>query len=192
MDKGFNMNKIKDISNQKFGKLLVIKFDSVDNGNSKWNCLCDCGNEKIVRAMDLKSHTVQSCGCLVKELRSHKRNLNSVRWTGYMEISGTHFGNIKYSARQRNIKFDLTIEYIWDLFIKQNRRCAISNIELVFSKTKRCFGTTASLDRIDSSKGYIERNVQWIHKDINYMKTDMLDKEFINWCKIIVDYQRIK
>ena len=36
-----------------------------------------------------------------------------------------------------------------------------------------------SLDRIDSSKGYEENNVQWVHKDINLMKNKYDNKYFI-------------
>jgi hypothetical protein len=45
--------------------------------------------------------------------------------------------------------------------------------------------TTASLDRIDSSKGYIEGNVQWIHKHINKMKNNFNESYFIEICKKI-------
>ena len=31
---------------------------------------------------------------------------------------------------------------------------------------------TASLDRIDSTKGYVRGNIQWVHKDINWFKRD--------------------
>ena len=53
---------------------------------------------------------------------------------------------------------------------------------------KRKSDGTASLDRIDSSKGYIEGNIQWVHKDINRMKGDSSDNDFIKLCKIISDF----
>jgi hypothetical protein len=45
---------------------------------------------------------------------------------------------------------------------------------------------SASLDRIDSSKGYVKGNVQWTHKTVNIMKQAMSDEELIDWCKVIV------
>ena len=45
---------------------------------------------------------------------------------------------------------------------------------------------TASLDRIDSSKGYIEGNVQWVHKRVNLMKGNMSTENFIEWCNLVV------
>ena len=47
---------------------------------------------------------------------------------------------------------------------------------------------TASLDRIDSSKGYIQGNIQWVHKRINQMKWDSEENDFINWCKLVANH----
>lgn len=59
-----------DLVGKRFGKLTVIK----DNGSVKessgetrrtWLCKCDCGNETIVKTINLQSGDTQSCGCLV-------------------------------------------------------------------------------------------------------------------------------
>jgi hypothetical protein len=42
-----------------------------------------------------------------------------------------------------------------------------------------------NIDRIDSNQGYIEGNIQWVHKDVNIMKMKMTDEKFIGWCHII-------
>ena len=46
---------------------------------------------------------------------------------------------------------------------------------------------TASIDRIDSNKGYIEDNVVWVHKDINIMKNKFSKEYFLMLCKKIVE-----
>ena len=69
-----------------------------------------------------------------------------------------------------------------ELFLKQNRKCALTGQSIFFAKTTREHDskqTTASLDRIDSNNGYIEGNVQWVHKKLNMMKQAMPDQEFI-------------
>lgn len=55
---------VKDLTDKRFGKLLVVSRDISKNGCSQWKCICDCGNIKIVRASDLSSNSVRSCGCL--------------------------------------------------------------------------------------------------------------------------------
>lgn len=45
--------------------------------------------------------------------------------------------------------------------------------------------TTASLDRIDSNRGYTQDNVQWVHKDVNKMKMDLNQQIFVELCRAI-------
>lgn len=71
-----NMKKIQylgvqklrdDLIGQKFGKLKVLSLNTDLSGKGKksfWNCLCDCGNECIVRGHSLKNGHTQSCGCI--------------------------------------------------------------------------------------------------------------------------------
>lgn len=62
------------IAGERFGRLVVLNRDfSKESRKSYWLCLCDCGNEKIVRGDTLKEGKTQSCGCLHKE--SSKVNL---------------------------------------------------------------------------------------------------------------------
>ena len=44
---------------------------------------------------------------------------------------------------------------------------------------------TASLDRKNSSLDYTKDNIQWVHKDVNYMKMSLSEKYFIKLCKLI-------
>ena len=48
--------------------------------------------------------------------------------------------------------------------------------------------STASLDRIDSSEGYVPGNVQWVHLVVNDLKSNMPQEEFLNWCRDIAAY----
>ena len=60
------MGQAKDLSNQRFGK-LVVQYSTekrADQGSIVWHCLCDCGNECEVTARRLIRGKVRSCGCL--------------------------------------------------------------------------------------------------------------------------------
>lgn len=62
------MGKLKDYSGEKFGRLTVIKRVENNKYNQvRWLCKCDCGNEKIVLANNLRNGETKSCGCLKKE-----------------------------------------------------------------------------------------------------------------------------
>jgi hypothetical protein len=184
----------KSLEGQRFGRLFVLRyFDSVPNDKGKkrrrWLCLCDCGKEKIAITSYLTSENTKSCGCLGIEVKKRNgKNLiasNKARWTGCGEISGTYWSHLKQGALDRRIPFGITIEYSWRLFLRQKRLCALSGRVLCFKS--RDTGqddrtATASLDRIDNSKGYVPRNVQWLHKDVNRLKHTFSQKEFIEMC----------
>lgn len=109
------------------------------------------------------------------------------------DIHMNYWSSLKTGAKRRNLEFSISIEYGWRLFLNQNKKCAISDIDLIFrNNNSDKKSQTASLDRIDSSKGYVEGNVQWVHKKINTIKWDLDQKEFIELCYKITDFQRSK
>jgi hypothetical protein len=58
-----------DLTGRRYGRLTVIGFAEADkNGNARWLCRCDCGEEIVTRADCLKIGKTKSCGCLRKEL----------------------------------------------------------------------------------------------------------------------------
>lgn len=99
-------------------------------------------------------------------------------------IPGRYFFGLRYGAKKRGHFFDVTIEQLWDIFIKQESKCALSGLKIGFHKPgEKYTAQTASVDRIDSNLGYVIDNVRWVHKNINLMKNDLSDKEFIHFCK---------
>lgn len=72
------------------------------------------------------------------------------------------------------------------LYLKQERMCALSGVPIVLAQSDKAFKGlvgTASLDRIDSARGYHHDNVQWVHKHINRMKGPLPDPDFIEYCR---------
>lgn len=60
------MTKVTDMAGQHYGRLTVIEREgSTKQGKALWRCLCDCGNEIIVRGAHIRSGSVKSCGCLL-------------------------------------------------------------------------------------------------------------------------------
>jgi hypothetical protein len=157
-----------------FENLTVLQ----ENGRNKyknvlWLCKCICGNETNATTTDLKGRHKISCGC-----KQYRKGAAVYNWTGHGEISGSYLYQIRKSAETRNLPFNVTPKYLWDLFSKQNRKCALTGLELTNEKINR----TASLDRIDSGRGYEVGNVQWVHKDINLMRNAFSTKYFIDMC----------
>ena len=172
-----------DLTNQSFGKLVVVKLLSKTDKichDRYWLCECECGKLTKVRQSHLVNKKIKSCGC-----EQFQIGCKHPCWTGYGEFSGTFFTTIVHGAKIRDLEFSITKEYIWDLFLKQNRKCALTGLELWFSKFSGGNDGNASLDRIDSSKGYVEENVWWVHKDINRMKLEFPLEKLYEYCKLI-------
>jgi len=144
----------------------------------KWICDCECGGISHVSTYHIKKKLCKSCfNCRTK-----------TKYCG--KISRSVFIQCKWGAKKRHRDFKITQEYMWKLYQEQNGLCALTNIPIFFGETQKeeCSGVpTASLDRIDNGIGYIEGNVQWVHKSVNWMKQRFSQKEFIYWCKLVAE-----
>lgn len=101
-------NRLIDLTGQKFGRLIVIKRSTNKNNRVYWECICDCGNIKIVSAKLLRNGESRSCGCLrVETMTTHGLSnckiyevwsgmINRCEWQG-----NTRFH--RYGARGINI-----------------------------------------------------------------------------------------
>ena len=78
------------------------------------------------------------------------------------------------SRTGRNMEFDLTPEYIQDLFDKSNGCCAITGIsfDMELGKHRNRNPYRPSVDRIDSTKGYIKDNIQIVLSIVNTLRLD--------------------
>jgi hypothetical protein len=65
-----------DMTGQKCGRLTVISRTENKGTRAYWNCLCECGNTKIVEGKRLRTRHTQSCGCIRKETSS-KQGINN-------------------------------------------------------------------------------------------------------------------
>lgn len=189
----FKHNKIyKEMIGKKFNRLTIIslKGEKVKNKRKRiWaKCFCDCGKEKYILISSIRAGRTGSCGC-DKSRYEKTRGCKSVLYTGYKEISGSLWKTISNRALKRGLIIDIDIEYAWELYLSQNRRCALSGLPILFGiSNHKISETTASLDRIDSNKGYIKGNVQWVHKSINIMKNVLDNDVFINLCRKVYEY----
>src|SRR6185503_11316266 len=100
-----------DIKNKKFGKLTVLEFAYInDYSHAVWKCKCECGRETLAQTRFLNDGSKVSCGCK-RKLRGNKHPT----WKGTGELSLRKYNSIKNNAETRNIFFNLSIDYLWNL-----------------------------------------------------------------------------
>jgi hypothetical protein len=105
---------------------------------------------------------------------------------------------LKNCRKRKKKEFNITADYLREVWALQEGKCAISGVVMEFPTSCRGFSSSkpmlaASLDRINSSSGYIEGNVQFICVCLNYMKNDWNNEEFLaGFDKIVGSYLSLK
>lgn len=148
-----------------------------------YDCICNvCGFETNINGSKLKLNYFPIClGCLP---RIREDSVKNNIWR-----------KIIWGARQRNLEFTVTPEYIFDLLEKQEYKCALTGLPISMAKTTKDQvrgRSTVSLDRINSDIGYVVGNLQWVHKKLNRMKQDFTQEVFIELCKLVVKHSNKK
>ena len=158
-------SNIKDIIGQRFGRLVVLRFSHVGKTwkVAYWFCQCDCGGTCTVAGKHLRSHAVQSCGCLVIERatkmnyqhgrssRSHPQRYLVELWNGIIKRC--------YMPACRSFRYygarGITIADEW--------RCSSKPFtEYVLAVLGERPTKDHSLDRINNSLGYAPGNLRWV------------------------------
>lgn len=185
---------LKDLTGHKFGFLEVVRMVQVlrnsadEHKKGRWSAVCrctNCGKDDHIAVIATLLRGAETCGCRKDYLSGE----NNSRFTGHKTISGTFWKKCRDNAKFRDIPFELTLPYVWGLFEQQRQQCALSGLPLTFGRTLREYAdANASLDRIDSFKGYVEGNVQWVHKHVNIMKNAYNVEYFVELCRRIAEH----
>lgn len=165
----------------KYKHWTVINGPVKNKHNSMlWEAECDCKQSRKwfqANALTNTTRCFQCTKCAAKE-----RIANFTLKHGRVgELTQDKYTRLQTAAKQRNMEFSLSKEYLWKLFIKQNRLCAITGDFM--SDIKK-----ASLDRINSSIHYIEGNVQWVTYQANVSKHIMSMDELIKFCTKVLNH----
>lgn len=95
-------------------------------------------------------------------------------------------------ALKQNIEFNITFDYVKELWNKQKGICALSGIPMTYALKEGRTPTNISIDKIDRAKGYTIGNVQLVCMACNQIKSDLTEEEMYNFCKRIVGYYENK
>lgn len=163
---------------------LILPAEVYKGEDGRWYKPCpSCGDEQsyLRRNYAIMSYNegkeCKACSNRKPENNSHKGWIKGVLRSSFA---------YKYQANAalRGIDWEVAYEYLADLLIEQDFKCALTGWDIDAMEVNK---NTASLDRIDSSKGYVKGNVQWVSKMVNMSKQQYTQEEFIDMCTAVAD-----
>lgn len=147
------------------------KYNSKYTGEELYDNKCyDCKYKEKSENKENKRYTVED---FLKYLLADTKNRNDTKH------------NKRKDDKYKD--FNLTHEYLIELWNKQNGKCAYSGRDMIYNYSKKDYNylnynpEKVSIDRIDSSKGYIKDNIVLCCAITNTMKMDLPFEEFKKW-----------
>lgn len=143
-------SRLKNITGQKFNYLTVLsRAENLPNSRAtRWNCLCDCGNTKVINGSSLKSGRTTSCGCFVKKINTTH---------GYSKHP--LFQSWQAMVKRCINKKDPAYKNYGGRGISVCEEWLHSPNQFIADMNPRPLGL--ELDRIDNNKGYSKENCKW-------------------------------
>ena len=144
------MSKRLELAGQRFGRLVVKSFSHISKSHIYWNCVCICGNSKIVVSQSIRNGRTKSCGCLSKD-KPNRLKHGMCRTPTYSVWS-----RMIYRCENSNFKFYYRYG---GRGIKVCSRWRNSFENFFADMGEKPKGLT--LERINNNKGYMLKNCKW-------------------------------
>lgn len=173
-----------DLRGMRFGRLIATELVGKDKqGKLMWLCVCDCGNESIVRRAGLRNGGTTSCGCVQREslLICISRQKKKLRKPDGEAAKRGILTSYKSMARKRKLTWNISDELATQLFSSSCHYCGVSPSGVAVVHENSGVFRYNGIDRVDNTGGYEVDNVLPACKHCNWAKKDRTYEEFIEW-----------
>lgn len=159
-------------------KLIYLQKQLARKGEKK------CGFCKKIKNLNNFYQSRTTCIPCSKKCRA-KQNNDLANNQNVIKILKHKLSRSRETSQRKKIKIDMDLKYLLNIFELSNGKCCYSGLPMSLStRNKYCL----SIDRIDSSLGYVKGNVCLCCSCINYMKKDTSKEEFLSLCAAITKH----
>jgi hypothetical protein len=147
-----------DLTGKRFERLTVLEYAGY-RGGAMWRCVCDCGNEAIVRSDHLRYGKIKSCGCYKRDVTA-KEHGEKIKKHG---MWNTRIYSIWRGMKQRcgpSASPD-NIDCYYNKGIRVCKEWAESFEAFKDWAFKNGYKDTLSIDRLNENGNYEPSNCRW-------------------------------
>lgn len=173
--------RFEDLTGKRFDRLIVLEQVPNIGKYTAWRCLCDCGNEKIAKSVDLKRGHTKSCGCLNREGGHFTHGMSDGR-----------LYRIWHAMRNRcNNQNSPAYKYYGDRGIHVCEEWENSFESFMEWSLKNGYKENLTIDRIDNNGEYNPSNCRWVSMAVqNKNKRNSLSFTFNGQTKSISELSK--
>lgn len=168
---------------KKFSRLIILNIYFDDNKpDCMANAQCECGNIINIPFTRIKNNSTKSCGCAKIGCNIGKFTTEE-RHSSFQQL----YKGYKYSAKQRNLSFNLSENDFRDITSSDCYYCG-KEPNQIKNKNVNGYYVYNGIDRIDSSMGYELSNVVSCCKECNFGKRDYSKQKFLSWVEKVYNH----
>lgn len=145
-----------------------------------------CGVEKLLSEFYTREYGTRNDCKQCTGKASAKNKIGKVPL--HERVINSRLKNLHTKARLRTKSFLISLDDLNDIWRKQDGRCAYTKLPLLATANQF---NTVSLDRVDSSEGYVVGNIQLVCAAINKMKQEYSEEMFILFCLLVTQNNKL-